>query len=73
MATSYEPRRAKPNEKFQVADAGGTLHTFSADEEGVVTPKNDLEQAVLDSRGAPVARKVQQRQRAEAADGEKES
>ena len=29
----FDPRRAKPNERFQVADQGGTLHTFSADEE----------------------------------------
>lgn len=73
MATSYEPRRAKPNQSFQVAGAGGRLHTFSADEEGVVHPKNDLEKAVLDGRGAPVARKVQQRQKADAAGGGEES
>ena len=70
MATEYEPRRAKPNERFQVADASGKLHTFSADEEGVIYPRNEIEAGVADSRALPVARKVQQRQKADAAGGE---
>lgn len=61
MATkqSFEPRRARPGETFEFADGAGKLHTFSADDEGVIHPANAMEAAVADSRGLPVARKAQ--------------
>lgn len=55
----FEPRRASPNETFEYVDGGGTLHSFSADEDGVIHPKSAQEVAVADSRGLPVARKAQ--------------
>lgn len=69
--TDYEPRRARPGEVFEFADAAGTLHEFRADDKGVVHPSNDMEVAVLDVREAPVARKVLAEQKA-AANTEKE-
>lgn len=60
MATKpeFDPRRAEPNETFEYVDGGGTLHSFSADEEGVIHPKSAAEVRVADSRGLPVARKA---------------
>lgn len=62
MATkqSFDPRRAQPGETFEYADGAGTLHSFSANEEGVIHPSNAMEAAVCDSRDLPVARKAQQ-------------
>ena len=68
MAKQFDPRRAQPNEAFEYADAAGTLHSFSADDDGVIHPKSAEEVAVLDSRDTPVARKVQQAERAEGTD-----
>ena len=66
MATEFEPRRAKPGETFEYADTEGTLHRFSADDDGVVYPSDAMEVAVLDGRSTPVARKVMAEQKAEA-------
>lgn len=57
---SFDPRRAKPDETFEWADADGKLHSMSADDEGVIHPRNAMEAAVCDSRDLPVARKAQQ-------------
>lgn len=72
MSTDFEPRRAKPGETFEFADTTGTLHHFSADENGVVHPKNAQEVAVCDSRDLPVARKALAQAKGTAGDGGKE-
>lgn len=70
MDTEFEPRRAKPGETFETADVDGTLHRFSADEEGVIYPRNATEAAVADSRDLPVARKALAERKAETTEKE---
>lgn len=70
---SFDPRRASPGETFEVADAAGKLHSFSADEDGVIQPRNAFEAAVCDSRDLPVARKAKAEADADAGDKAKES
>jgi hypothetical protein len=60
---TFEPRRAAAGQKFEYA-AGGQLHRFSADDEGIVRPANDAEAAIADRFGLPVARKVVAEERA---------
>lgn len=57
-AEQFEPRRASPGESFEEWDAEGKRHTFSADEEGIVRPRNRFEESVCDHHGLPVARKA---------------
>lgn len=62
-APQFEPRRAAAGQTFEYA-AGGKLHRFSADEDGIVRPSNDAEAAIADSFSLPVARKVVAEERA---------
>ena len=62
-APDHEPRRASAGQTFEYA-AGGELHRFSADDDGIVRPSNDAEARVADRFGLPVARKVVAEERA---------
>ena len=62
-AAQFEPRRAAAGQTFEYA-AGGKLHRFKADDEGIVRPANDAEATVADRFNLPVARKVVAEERA---------
>lgn len=65
----FEPRRAKPGDRFTVTGSDGRQLDFKADEDGVVHPSNHEEAGLLDSMDLPVARKaLAESQAAEAAD-----
>lgn len=57
-ADEFEPRRASPGESFEEWDTEGKRHTLTADDEGVVRPRNRFEAAMCDRQGLPVARKA---------------
>lgn len=46
-------RLASPGETFEYADAGGELHTMTADDQGRVQPTNGAEDRLLAERGFP--------------------
>lgn len=54
----YKPRRAQPSQAFTWHDGAGERHDLKADEDGVLRPTNDAEQALADAYSLPVARKT---------------
>ena len=69
MAEKFEPRRASPGETFEEWDGEGQRHTFAADEDGVVRPRNAFEAGVCDHHGLPVARKAAEAEKSPATGG----
>jgi hypothetical protein len=57
-ADEFEPRRASPGAAFEEWDEEGKRHTLTADDEGIVRPRNAFEARMLDHHDLPVARKV---------------
>lgn len=51
--TQLPARLASPGETFEYADAGGTLHTMKADDNGSLQPANSAEDRILAARGLP--------------------
>lgn len=68
-ADEFEPRRASPGESFEEWDGVGERHTLSADEEGIVRPRNRFEAAVCDHHGLSVARKALEAEKTPAKSG----
>lgn len=62
--TDFDPRRALPGQAFTYHDETGQAHTLTADDEGVVRPKDRLGAEVLEGFGLPVARKAIAEERA---------
>lgn len=55
-STTFEPRRAKPEQEFGYTDTDGTQRVFRADADGVVHPSSVREVEVLDAFGLKTAR-----------------
>jgi hypothetical protein len=53
---SFAPRRAKPGQTFDYTDMEGNQQRLKADSKGVVTPKDQRGQDVLDAFDLPQAR-----------------
>ncbi len=60
----FDPRRAAPGERFVFNDVGGDRVTGTADDDGVLHPRNEAEVRMADAFGLPVARKVLTEQKA---------
>jgi hypothetical protein len=60
VADEFDPRRAKPGQVFTYVDVEGREHDFSADDDGVVRPKNADEARTADLFDLPVARSAKQ-------------
>ncbi len=60
----FDPRRAEPGQRFVYNDAGGERVTGTADDQGVLQPRNEAEVRMADAFGLPVARKVLNEQKA---------
>lgn len=53
VTETFAPRLAQPGQTFEYADPAGTLHTFSADEDGIVRPESGAQARVADRFGLP--------------------
>jgi hypothetical protein len=53
---TFEPRRADPGQEFGYTTLEGDQRTLKADSDGIVRPKDQADQDVLDSFALPHAR-----------------
>lgn len=58
MPRTYDPRRAKAGTTYQFVDDAGKVRVLAADDDGVIQPNNDEEQAFADRHEFSIAQKV---------------
>jgi hypothetical protein len=68
MTEGFAPRRAEPGQKFDWVDGAGKKQSMTADDEGIVRPKDAEDERIANLFDLSVARTVQAEEREKADD-----